>query len=222
MYVVSDTALKEKADNNSKDLVTIPATLDVKLLELSGEWSKVTYDDKTGYVQNTSLTSAAVAPEMIEKARVQRILRDVKIDMPLNKKSGLAASDYEKMLSGQPNDTNKIFEDNYRAFFEIEQKYNINGVFLAALAIHESGWGTSQIAHDKKNLFGYGSADSNPYELSYEFADYKEGIETVAKALVKTYINPKDTEIYDNEKATATYYNGSTLESVNKRYANVI
>lgn len=219
MYVISDTPLKEKADKNSKDLITIPATLDVKLVELSGDWSKVTYDDKTGYVQNTFLTSAAVAPEMVEKARVQRILRDVKIDMPLNKKSGLAASDYEKMLSGQANDTNKIFEDNYRAFFEIEQKYNINGVFLAALAIHESGWGTSQIARDKKNLFGYGANDSNPYEDAFQYNDYKEGLENVAKNLVKRYINPKDTEIYDNEKATADYYNGSTLEGVNKRYS---
>ena len=31
--------------------------------------------------------------------------------------------------------------------------YHINGVFLASMAIHESGWGTSTIAKDKKNLF---------------------------------------------------------------------
>ena len=43
----------------------------------------------------------------------------------------------------------------------MEKKYNINGIFLASMAIHESGWGTSQIAQDKKNLFGYGSYDRN-------------------------------------------------------------
>ena len=151
MYVVSDTSLKESADTKSRELVVIPATLDVKLLELAGDWCKVTYDEKTGYVPASALTSATVAPEMVEKARVQRILRDVKIDMPLNKRSGLAASDYKKILSGNAADTNKVFEENYQAFFEAEQKYNINGVVLAAIGIHESGWGTSQYARDRHN-----------------------------------------------------------------------
>ena len=73
------------------------------------------------------------------------------------------------------------------------------------MAIHESAWGTSQIANDKKNLFGYGSYDATPYESSYEFTDYKDGIELVAKVMVKYYINPVGTKIYDNEKALATY-----------------
>lgn len=219
MYVTSDVTLKESADTKSKDICNIPATLDVKLLELAGEWCKVSYDEQTGYVKASSLTSATEAPEMVDKARVQRILRDVKIDMPLNKKSGLASSDFKKILSGNSSDINKIFEDNYEAFFEVEQKYNINGIFLASLAIHESAWGTSQIASDKKNLFGYGSYDRDPYNSSYEFEDYKEGIELVAKVLVKTYINPEGTEIYNKEKATATYYNGPTLEGVNQKYS---
>ena len=88
------------------------------------------------------------------------------------------------------------------------------------MAIHESAWGTSQIANDKKNLFGYGSYDSTPYESSYEFEDYKDGIELVAKSLVKYYLNPSGTKIYDGETATAWYYNGPTLAGVNTRYAS--
>ncbi len=219
MYVTTDVSLKKSPDDKSENVTDIPATLDVKLLELAGDWSKVSYDDKVGYLKNSVLTSATAAPEMVEKARVRRIMKDVKIDMPLNKKSGLALSDYKKMLSGNPEDTNKIFEENYEAFYEVEQKYNINGIFLASLAIHESAWGTSNIAKDKKNLFGYGSYDRDPYNSSYEFEDYKEGLELVAKVLVKNYLNPKDTVIYDNEKASATYYNGPTLEGVNKKYS---
>ncbi len=49
----------------------------------------------------------------------------------------------------------------------LKKKYNINGIFLASIAIHESGWGTSQIANDKNNLFGYGSYDATPYESSF-------------------------------------------------------
>ena len=102
----------------------------------------------------------------------------------------------------------------------MEKKYNLNGIFLASMAIHESAWGTSQIAQEKKNLFGYGSYDSTPYESSYEFETYEEGIENVAKSLVKYYLNPVGTKIYDGQTAEAWYFNGPTLYGVNQRYAS--
>ena len=122
--------------------------------------------------------------------------------------------------SNLPNDKNNIFEDNYTVFYNMEKKYNINGIFLASMAIHESAWGTSQIAKDKHNLFGYGAYDESPYESSLGFDTYAEGIETVAKSLVKYYLNPPGTKIYDGETAVASYYNGPTLQGVNTRYAS--
>ena len=134
--------------------------------------------------------------------------------MELNRTSGLTLNDYKKIFTNLPSDKNKIFQDNYTAFYNAEKKYNINGIFLASIAIHESGWGTSQIANDKKNLFGYGSYDDTPYESSFEFETYSEGSETVAKSLVKYYLNPSGTT------AAAWYYNGPTLQGVNTRYAS--
>ena len=61
--------------------------------------------------------------------------------------------------------------------------------------------------------------DNTPYESSFEFTDYSEGIETVAKSLVKYYLNPSGTKIYDGETAAGWYYNGPTLSGVNTRYA---
>ena len=78
----------------------------------------------------------------------------------------------------------------------------------------------AQIAQDKNNLFGYGSYDETPYESSYDFSTFAEGIETVTKSLVKYYLNPAGTKIYDGETASAWYYNGPTLEGVNQRYAS--
>ena len=140
--------------------------------------------------------------------------------MELNRTSGLTLNDYKKIFTNLSDDKNKIFQNNYTAFYNAEKKYNINGIFLASMAIHESGWGTSQIAKDKNNLFGYGSFDSSPYDSSYEFVDYAEGIETVAKSLVKYYLNPVGTKIYNNETASASFYNGPTLKGVNTRYAS--
>lgn len=221
MYFVNTANIKEKAEDSAEDVAEIKSSLDVKLLELvSEEWCKVSFDNIEGYIKTSNLTSSYTTPNIIEKNRIQRILIKVNIDMELNRTSGLTLNDYKKIFTGLPSDKNKIFQDNYTAFYNAEKKYNINGIFLASIAIHESSWGTSQIAEDKKNLFGYGSYDATPYESSFEFEDYSEGIETVAKSLVKYYLNPSGTKIYDGETAAAWYYNGPTLQGVNTRYAS--
>ncbi len=221
MYFVNTANLKEADKEDSADVAEIRQYLDVKLLELpSEEWCKVSFDNVEGYIKTSNLTSSYTTPNMPEKNRIQRLLLKVNIDMELNRVSGLTLNDYKKIFTGLPNDKNKIFENNYTAFYNAEKKYNINGIFLASIAIHESGWGTSQIANDKKNLFGYGSYDATPYESSFEFEDYSEGIETVAKSLVKYYLNPSGTKIYDGETAAAWYYNAPTLKGVNTRYAS--
>ena len=221
LYLTSDSTLRKEANDTSEEVAKIEKYIDVKLLELpSEEWCKVAYDSIEGYLPTKVLTSAVVTPTMPERNRIKKILDKVNIEMELNKPSGLTLDDYKKIFKNLPNDTNNIFEDNAKAFYDAEKNYNINGIFLASLGIHESNWGTSQIANDKKNLFGYGSYDSSPYESSYEFNTYAEGIDLVAKVLTKYYINPPGTKIYDNETAVSTYYNGSTLEAVNQRYAS--
>ena len=221
MYFVETSKLKDKAEDSSSDLAEVKKSIDVKLLELPSEtWAKVSFDGVEGYIKTSNLTSASTTPNIVDKNRVQRILLKVNIGMQLNKTSDLTLSDYKKIFIGLSNDKNKIFENNYNVFYNMEKKYNINGIFLASMAIHESAWGTSQISQDKKNLFGYGSYDSTPYESSFDFTDYSEGIETVAKSLVKYYLNPSGTKIYDGELAAGWYYNGPTLEGVNTRYAS--
>lgn len=218
MYVSETVNLKEKIDEDSNNLCIILATLDVKLEELGTEWCKVTYENYTGYVKTAVLTSEAETPGISEKSRVQKIRSTLDANMELNTPSGLTLEDFKKVLSDNSSDVNNVIEDNAETFYNVEQKYNINGIFLAAMAIHESAWGTSQIAKDKYNLFGFGAYDSSPYESAKTFTSYAEGIETVAKYLVKNYLNPSGTVIYEGETATGTYYNGATLSGVNTRY----
>ena len=142
--------------------------------------------------------------------------------MAVNEKSGLAKTDFYYVLSNNSSDVNHIFDTNAGVFYNCEEKYNINGMFLAAIGIHESGWGTSTISKNKKNLFGYGAYDSDPYNMSYSFDSYEEGIELVARMLVKYYINPPGTPIYDGQTAKASYYSGLTIRAVNTKYASPI
>ena len=222
MYVKKEVSLKSSMNSDSQEICTIPESLDVVLKELSPKekWCKVEYEGLEGYVQSKYLTSSEVTPGIIEKNRIQKIKLSLNEGIMLNESTSLTYDDYKRMLSGISADRNHIIEDNAEVFYNMDKKYNINGVFLAAIAIHESAWGTSQIASDKKNLFGYGAYDSSPYESSSLFDDYADGIETVAKALVKYYINEEGTPIYDDEVAKASYYNGSTIEDVNQRYAS--
>ena len=139
-------------------------------------------------------------------------------EMALNKPSGFSLEQFTKALTDSK-DINKVFENNAKYFYYVEDQYNINGMFVAAVGIHESAWGTSKIARDKNNLFGYGAYDSNPYNGAYSFEDYAESIDLVSRVLVKYYLNPKGATIYDGQVANGKYYNGNTLSAVNKKYA---
>ena len=139
-------------------------------------------------------------------------------EMALNKPSGFSLEQFKIALSDSK-DVNKVFEQNAEYFYYIEKQYNINGIFVAAVGIHESAWGTSKIALQKNNLFGYGAYDSNPYNGAYSFSSYSESIDLLARVLVKYYLNPKGTLIYDGQVASGKYYNGSTVSAVNKKYA---
>lgn len=221
LYLTSDSILYQNADDKSTSLAEIKKYMDVELLDLPSEdWCKVSYDGIEGYLKSSVLTSATFTPTIVEKNRIQEILVRVNEEMPLNQSSGLTLSDYKKIFTNLTYDTNSVFASNYEAFYNADKNYKINGIFLAAMAIHESNWGTSKIANDKKNLFGYTAYDSSPYESSSEFDTYEDGINLVAKVLVKYYINPIGTKIYDGETAVATYYNGSTIAAVNERYAS--
>lgn len=149
----------------------------------------------------------------------KELLATLSKNMALNKPSGLTLSQFKKIFEDESKDKNGVFNDNAEYFYYIEQTYGINGVFVAAIGIHESAWGTSKIATNKKNLFGYGAYDMNSYASAYEYNGYAAGIDMIARVLMKNYLTPKGTIIYNNEVATGKYYNGNTLTDVNKKYA---
>lgn len=213
--------IKMFGSENENDLICyIYQHINVVLESEKDGWAKISVDGIEGYIKSENITSEAVTPGIAEKSRIKRLNLSLKPEMELNKPSGLTKDDFRKVLSGIDNDANRIFEKNSDVFFEMEQKYNINGIFLAAMGMHESNWGTSTIAQEKKNLFGFGAYDSSAYESSVAFQDYKEGIETVTRALVKNYLHEAGTEIYDGERANGTYFNGPTLAGINVRYAS--
>ena len=220
LYAIGDVELKAEANIESETISTVLDKYDVQALEIIDEaWVRVNYSDEEGYIQCEYLTSETLTPGSSETCRKQKIYNSVSEDMELNKSSGLLESDFATVFSSNSKDTNNVFKENYSAFSKIETEYNINGVFVAAIAIHESNWGKSNIAVNKNNLFGYGAYDSSPYDSAVTFETYEEGIYTVALWLAKNYLNESGTELPSGDIATGKYYNGATVEGVNVKYA---
>ncbi len=84
------------------------------------------------------------------------------------------------------------------AFKEAERETGINALFLAAIAIHESNKGTSNIALAKNNLFGWGAYDASPFESAYSFATREICIMYVASRLKALYIDNWGLETIDD------------------------
>ena len=222
VYVTSDElGLMESETEDSRRITTLKRNDNLKILKISQNWYEISYQNMTGWVKSectTYIDSTKENTQTTIKSK-QELNSNLNINIALNKPSGLSLEQFKKVLNDSK-DKNKIFSNNAEYFYYIEKQYNINGIFVAAVGIHESAWGTSKIALQKNNLFGYGAYDSNPYNGAYNFSNYSESIDLISRVFVKYYINPKGTSIYGGETAIGTYYNGATLNGINKKYAS--
>lgn len=113
--------------------------------------------------------------------------------------SAVTAYELEQVFTGTP------LQGLGRSFIQAELLYGINAAFLAALAIHESHWGSSAVAQDKNNLFGFGAFDDDPYRHASTFSSRQEGILSVARFLRQQYIGGE--------------YAERNIAAINQRYA---
>ena len=228
LYVTSDRlSVMTEPDENSQKVATLSKNDQLKLKEIKNSWYRIESGTARGYVKAECTTY--INPNKPEKEETtndtntntksaNELKSTLSFNMALNQPSGLSLEQFKKVLTDSK-DKNNIFANNAQYFYYIEKQYNINGIFVAAVGIHESGWGTSKISLEKKNLFGYGAYDSSPYNSAYHFSGYSESIDLLARVFVKYYLNPKGTSIYGGEVATGSYYYGATLTGVNTKYA---
>lgn len=224
-YVTPTTlSVKLEPSKDSEKVCTLSKDSEVKILEILDDWYYISSKERKGYIDKNCVTNKnpnASGQEVQENEKSKAdLMQNLSFDMDLNTPSDLSLAQFKKILENDSNDKNNVFTNNAEYFYYAEKQYKINGVFLAAIAVHESGWGTSTIAKNKNNLFGYGAVDSNPYGGAYLFSSYNEGIDLVARVLTKYYLNPEGTEIYDGNIANGKFYSGSNLSAVNRRYAS--
>lgn len=113
--------------------------------------------------------------------------------------SGIKAEELDKQFTGVLSNTGKAFK-------EAEEKYKVNALFLAAIAIFESANGTSSRARNKKNCFGLKGKTFNTIEDcidytamilaspdGYYYGRNKFTIEKIGKTYAPTWDNPGNT-----------------------------
>ena len=94
------------------------------------------------------------------------------------------------------------------SFMRAEQNFHVSARYFVAHAILESNWGTSAIAHDKHNLFGFNANDANPYRDATTFPSFDACIQYVAQFVAQNYL-----------ASSGRYYHGPTLRGMNVDYA---
>lgn len=93
-------------------------------------------------------------------------------------------------------------------FIEAEKITGVNAVFLASIAAQESGWGTSPIARNKNNLFGW----TDDYGYYMHFESVEACILYVADCIRFNYLEPEGEWFEGYEVAdVCVHYNGNPL-----------
>ena len=101
----------------------------------------------------------------------------------LRQKSGVSPEALAETLEGS------VLKECAEHYVQAEKEYSVNAFFLAALSIHESGWGTSNIAQQKNNLFGFAAYDHSPFESAKGFDSKKDSIMAAARLLSNDYLS---------------------------------
>lgn len=97
------------------------------------------------------------------------------------------------------------------AFKDAEAEFGINALFLMAVAGHESGFGTSAIAREKNNLFGFQATDNDPSGNAASYPSVEASIDGAARLFAEKYV----TGDYDRGP-----FPGNKQEGVNVFYAS--
>lgn len=128
---------------------------------------------------------------------------DFTVDTDLTKPSGETAARLDAFLQGT------ALQGLGDSFMAAEGNYHVSARYLLAHAIEESAFGTSRLAQDKHNLYGYGADDAHPYQDAYTFSSFAACIDFVARMVAQNYLSP------DGE-----FYHGPTLRGMNVDYAS--
>lgn len=118
--------------------------------------------------------------------------------------SNYSASDLTNIINNLLNQygygSSSVLYGTGSSFVNYQNSYGINALLAAAAAINESGWGTSNYAKNRYNLFGINAVDSDPDQ-----ATYFSSADACIKDFTETYMSKR------YMRPGYTYYHGSCV-----------
>ncbi len=156
------------------------------------------YIDFNGIFNNRDeLQSTKIIPTE-KNTKIKEKIEPIQYDPnDLREPSNLTAWQIEKILEGS---NLQVLAEEY---YEMEQKYNINALFLIALNTEESGYGRSDLAVYRNNIGGV-RARSGGFA---HFESWESCLDYIANLIDKKYLTE-----------SGPYYNGTSIYDVNKKY----
>ncbi|CAH0343778.1 SH3 domain-containing protein [Bacillus sp. CECT 9360] len=185
-YITTSTVkVKKAADEASENISELPISeIVIATHKVSNGWYKISFDGKTGYVPVSSLKQVRTGALVDTRDSYQFI--DLRTQSPVTAQQ---INDYiakNVTVLKKPS----VLTNKGQVFIDAGKSHGVNALYLAAHAIHESGFGTSQISLGKNNLFGFGSYDLSPYISSTIFPSVETNIDFIAREIKATYLKP--------------------------------
>lgn len=202
-------AIYEKASASSKIVSTLDKGDYVNVIPIPGNYDFVQASDSNGKIGYILISN------------LQQLFYDT---VDIHKPSAVTASQLDAAIANykaKNNIKSSIMDGQGKTFIEVGNASGINPLILAAIAFHESAWGTNNLAIMKKNIYSIAAFDGSAFESAYTFRSVKEAIQYEADLLNKTYFN---TSFSNNSYAAGDFIGTGGLKGVwtsqDKKYNN--
>ncbi|HDR7171188.1 TPA: glucosaminidase domain-containing protein, partial [Bacillus thuringiensis] len=164
---------------------------------------------------NRFITRAEAAQLTAKTDMLQQNLNDEKEvitatsyeDLNLTVASKITAQEIDSFIAKYHSDSPLV--GHGQDFINAQNQYGVSAHYLAAHAILESGYGKSEIAYQKHNLFGLRAYDGDPFKYAKYLPSYGDSIAYNANYVRERYL-----------EESGMYYNGPTLTGMNVKYAS--
>lgn len=124
----------------------------------------VQYDVRKAYVEPINMVISEEVHQAEENQEsINKIIEEMKsntsIYMDINVKCTLSKEQFVAILSDLKCDERGVLQRNAELIWELGEKYQINSIWVAAVIGEESGWGTSELAIEKNNIFSISTVE---------------------------------------------------------------
>ncbi len=117
--------------------------------------------------------------------------------LPSHSTTSYTAQDLDNIIESKGyNESNSKMFKTGAYFKEAEEIHGSNALLAFSTALNESAYGTSAIAMNKNNLFGYGAYDSCPYDCAHSYSSPRESIMSYASNSSAAYETPNGNYYY--------------------------